>query len=138
MKWNGKVGLLLGAFVVCFTSRSINAAEIAGSFTLHSETKWGVAVLAPGDYTFTLDKATLNGRIEIRRGKKGVAAVQAQGLSNTSPAGTSSMEIVGSRVQSLYLAPLGITYKYQEHKERKEMLARNSSVPGVTVSVATK
>ena len=108
---------------------------MVGSFILPNQTQWGSAVLASGDYTCALDHARLNGRILIMRANKGAALVLAQGMNATSHSGSSSMLIVGNRVRSLHLAAVGQTYIYQTHRQKREMLAMQSSVPGVSVAV---
>src|SRR5690242_20972751 len=109
MKSNRKMTLLVGLAAICFAASSLKASDLVGSFTLPSETHWGTVVLPAGDYTFTLDRATLDGRIRIARGNNRRAIVMAQGINLTSRFGGSSMLIVGNRVRSVHLAPVGLT-----------------------------
>jgi hypothetical protein len=135
MKSNRKMTLFLGIAGMCLMANSLRASDMVGSFTLPQETQWGLAVLAPGDYTFALDHPTLNGFISIIRGTKTVALVQAMGIDATSTSGGSSILIVGNRVRALRLAPVGQTYTYQIHRQRRETLAGRTRVPSVSVAV---
>jgi len=137
MKSSRKITVLLGLAGMCLTSGLLRAADFAGSFTLPSQTQWGSTVLPAGNYTFTLDHATLNGHVLVS-GKDRAAFVMAQGVTETGSSRASSMLIVGGRVRSLHLGPVGLTYSYQIHPEEREILARSSAVPGLTISIATK
>ena len=138
MNWNRKSLLLLGAAAVCFTTGSLKAADIAGTFTLSSQTNWGLAVLSPGDYTFTLDHATLGGRITVYQGLKPVLMVQSQGIAETGSSGESSMKIVNGRVRFLRLGPAGLTYSYPVHKKEAQFMAGQPIQHEKTVLVATR
>ncbi len=139
MKSSRKMKLLLGLAGMCLTAGLLGAAEVNGSFTLPLQAHWGLAVLPAGHYTFSLDHATVNGRILVRRGNEGVAVILAQALSPTDSSGASSMLIVGNRVSSLHLAPIGLTYKYAIPKDqRREMLTERFGVPGISVAITTK
>jgi hypothetical protein len=95
-------------------------------------------VLPSGDYTFTLDHATQNGRILLRQGNHAIAVIIPQGMEVTAYTATSSLLIVGNMVRSLHLAPVGLTYQYQIHQERKELFSGHPKVPGISVLVTTK
>src|SRR5690242_20438020 len=111
MKSNRKMTLFLGLAAICLMAGSLSAADLVGSFTLPQETQWGSAVLTAGEYTFALDHATLNGRISVmRRNKARVGLILAWGIEQASQSGGSTMVIVGNRVSSLHLAPVGQTY----------------------------
>ncbi|MFZ0590368.1 MAG: hypothetical protein WAM39_07795 [Bryobacteraceae bacterium] len=139
MKSNIRLTLLLSLAAVCFTSGSLRAADLTGSFTLPSETHWGLAVLPAGDYTFTYDRMAHHCPvISVSRGNKVVAVILNQESSLTSTSGGSSMQIEGNRVRTLHLAPLGETYYYPVPKREKEVLARGSSVAAAVVSIAAK
>jgi uncharacterized protein with beta-barrel porin domain len=138
MSWNKKMMLLAGVAALGFTTSSLRAADVAGSFTLPSETNWGVAALPAGDYTFTLDQATINGRITVYQGTKAVMMVQSQGISQTNTSGESSMKIVNGRVRYLRLAPAGLTYSYAPHKKEAQLMAGHPTQFDKTVLVATR
>ncbi|MBV8809428.1 MAG: hypothetical protein JO033_12210 [Acidobacteriaceae bacterium] len=139
MQLNRKLNLLLSIAGMCLTAGLLGAAEIAGSFTLPVQTEWGRAVLPPGNYTFTLDRATLDGHMLIRRGNDGVALLMAQGMEETSTLGGSSLRIVAGKVRSLHLAPAGLTYSYGfSHEETRTLISGVPRSPGVSVAITTK
>jgi hypothetical protein len=138
MYLNRKSLLLLGAAAMCFTTGSLRAADVAGSFTLPSQTKWGLATLSPGDYTFTLDRASLDGRITVHKGTKAVLMVNSQGIAETGASGGSSMKIVNGRVRSLRLAPAGLTFDYAPRKKEAQVMAGRPAQHETNVLVATR
>jgi len=66
---------LVFALSVMFALPAIAHAEFKGKFTLPSETRWGMAVLAPGSYDFTLDSASAPTKVVIRDAHGKVAAI---------------------------------------------------------------
>ena len=48
--------LVLGVLVAGFNSKPASAQVFKGKFTLPSTTRWSIATLPAGDYSFTLDK----------------------------------------------------------------------------------
>jgi uncharacterized protein YaiE (UPF0345 family) len=138
MHLNRKSLLLLGAAAMCFTTGSLRAADVTGSFTLPSQTHWGLAVLSPGEYTFTLNRAAIDGRITVYQGTKPVLMVISQGISQTGSSGESSMKIVNGRVRFLRLTAAGLTYSYPVHKKEAQVMAGRPIQPDKTVLVATR
>ncbi len=139
MRLNRKLNLLLSMAGLFLTTGLLGAAEVAGSFTLPAETQWGLAVLPPGNYTFTLDHAILNGRMLLRRGNDGVALLMAQGVEETSTSGGSSLQIVGSKVRSLHLAPAGLTYFYGHSRgETRKLISEPPRSPALSIAVVAK
>lgn len=96
---------------------------------------WGVAVLAPGHYTFALDDAIPGGTVTISQGRRVVARIRAQGFTQTQTSGGSTLVIIGRRVRSLRLKSAGVTYEYAMSKSEQALLAahpkmaRKSVVP---------
>jgi hypothetical protein len=140
MKSSWKMNLSLSLAGMCLTAGLLGAAEVTGSFTLPHQTRWGTAVLPAGDYTLTLERTALNNEfIFVRRGNKTVAIAMARGVSSKGAAEASSIRIVENRVQSVHLAPVGLTYDYAiPKKQERELLARRSGAPGVSISIAAK
>lgn len=138
MHSNRKMFLLLGTAVMGLMAGSLRAADVAGSFTLPSQTNWGVGVLPAGDYTFTLNRASLDGRITVYKGTKSVLIVQSQGIGETPSLEASSMKIVNGRVRYLRLAPVGLTYNFAPHKKEAQLFAARPTQPDTTVLVATR
>jgi hypothetical protein len=137
MNWNRK-SLLLGAAALCFTTGSLRAADVAGSFTLPSQTNWGLAALSPGQYTFTLNRSSIDGRITVYKGTKPVLMVISQGVAETKTSGESSMKIVNGRVRYLRLAPAGLTFSYATHKKEAQFMAGQPPQAEKTVLIATR
>lgn len=123
---------------MCFTTSSLRAADLAGSFTLPSQTKWGLAVLSPGEYTFTLDHAIIDGRITVYQGTKPVLMVHSQGISEIGSSRQSSMKIVNGRVRFLRLGPARVTYSFAPHKKEAQLVAGQPVQHEKTVLVATR
>ncbi|HSU33040.1 MAG TPA: hypothetical protein VLJ11_17580 [Bryobacteraceae bacterium] len=138
MNWNRKSLLLLGAAAVCFTTGSLRAADVAGSFTLPSQTNWGLAALSPGQYTFTLNRSAIDGRIIVYKGTKPVLMVLSQGVAESGTSGESSMKIVNGRVRYLRLAPAGLTFSYAPHKKEAQLMAGRPAQRETSLLVATK
>jgi hypothetical protein len=67
--------LLLALAVVFALPAMAHAQGYKGKFTLASETHWGTAVLAPGDYDFTLDSVSAPTRVVVRAADGKVAAI---------------------------------------------------------------
>ena len=65
--------LVLGGMFVLPTIA--HAGEFTGRFTLTSEARWGIAVLAPGDYDFTLDSTRSPSRVVVREADGKVVAI---------------------------------------------------------------
>jgi uncharacterized protein YaiE (UPF0345 family) len=135
---NKKMMLLAGVAALGLTTSSLRATDVAGSFRLPSQTNWGVGVLPAGDYTFTLDQATINGRITVYKGTKAVVMVQSQGITQTSTSGGSAIKVVNGRVRFLRLATVGLTYNYAPHKNEVQFLAGHPTEPDKTVLIATR
>jgi len=100
------LGLVLGGMFVLPTIA--HAGEFTGRFTLTSEARWGIAVLAPGDYDFTLDSTRAPSRVVVREADgKVVAILISMWNSGTSRTRGNSLELQtqgGTRfVSALYL-----------------------------------
>jgi len=98
--------LVLGGMFVLPTIA--HAGEFTGRFTLTSEARWGIAVLAPGDYDFTLDSTRAPSRVVVREADgKVVAILLSMWNSGTSRTKGNSLELQtqgGTRfVSAVYL-----------------------------------
>jgi hypothetical protein len=98
-----------------------------GTFTLPFEAHWGQAVLPPGQYTFILNKGTLDGTITLRNEARYVGMVMANGFSDWQHVKNSELIAVGTssgyRIRSLRLAEAGITYEYNLPKSKRPVIA---------------
>jgi len=73
--------LMIALSTLGFTAAFANAQASQGKFKLPVEAHWGLAVLPPGDYTFTLDHATANGMIIVRGQGKAAIIPATAGIS---------------------------------------------------------
>jgi hypothetical protein len=89
-----------------------------GNFTLPVETHWGKLVMAPGPYSYTLDRASVGFVISVRaQGKSGMIPIPITGDVSTGETSTSSsLQLVAkdgeTSVSSIHFAHLGLTLRY--------------------------
>ncbi len=123
---------VLAVLAACFSAapaslEGAGPAAYSGKFTLPMAVQWGRAVLPAGDYSFTLDSATLGG-IAIVRGEGKAVMVMANAISDRSTSEHSSLLIVRSggsaRVRSIHLAELGRDFYYGAPKGENQILAQ--------------
>lgn len=126
--FSSKLTGLLGAVVLAtlLNAGVARAQTCAGNFTLTSETRWGMATLPPGHYTFELDSDDL---IIVRSpGLKAAVMV----MSETRDTGTHAMSselVLVSRgrkdaVRELRLAAPGAVFTYAVPKANREQVAQ--------------
>jgi hypothetical protein len=93
----------------------------SGSFTLPFEVRWNSATLPAGDYTFTMESATLNGST-LLRGPNGNIFINTMAVSdqNTNQNSALSIERRGSTrfVKELYLSDRGRHFFYWAPKTK--------------------
>jgi len=117
----GTVALL----AVCFNAGRARAQVVVveGKFTLPFEAHWGRATLPPGDYSFTLDKATVDGKITLFRGARAVALIPCQGGTDER-SDRSELVVVrnnaGRSIRELHLPTIGMVLSYWPHKPRRD------------------
>ena len=70
--------LALGVLAAGLSAKPASAQDIEGKFTLPTATRWEMATLPAGDYSFKLDKAKAYGMIAVYRGERPVAFVMPQ------------------------------------------------------------
>jgi len=77
--------IALAALAACCLAGRANAQVFTGDFTLSTETRWQGAVLPAGDYTLSLDHASIDGVVRLYRGRTpvGIFPVQGQNTSGT-------------------------------------------------------
>jgi len=92
------------------------------------EARWGHVVLPPGDYSFTLDHASNDGKIMVRRGTKTVAMMINQGIRDWQTSDHSALVLVRSggnyTIRALRLAELGMTLEYSVPKTGKQLIVQ--------------
>ncbi len=115
--------LTLAALAACLFGGVAGAqhgpAIYKGKFTLPFETRWGRVVLPAGDYTFTVDSASLPATVIVRSAGESKAApmIMAQAVSQHTGSGQSALIVVrhsgsGGVVHGLQLAELGVDFEY--------------------------
>ena len=118
------VGLLAaGACVSPAAAQGIVAAQ--GKFTLSSEVRWQDKVLPAGDYSFVLQSASMPAVVELR-GPSGASLILTAGMSTDNKDQKSFLTIErcgdSGYVREMYLAPLGVHFRYSVPKVPKEEL----------------
>ena len=100
-----------------------------GKFILPFKAQWGKMVLPAGEYTYTLDKANINGRVTIRQGDKTIGTVTAVGFWQGNNLKQSELLAVDTgsvyRIRALRLAGIGVAYSYSVPEETAKLMARN-------------
>jgi hypothetical protein len=96
------------------------AGQIYGKFTLPFDTRWGVATLPAGDYTFSLSGP--GGMLQLHRGIRTVALLQSQSY-NHATSGQSVLVLMEERglrsVRELRLPGAGLVFYYVPGKLKR-------------------
>jgi len=124
------VPLALALLAGCLTASVASAQEVSkGRFTLSVEARWGNVVLPPGDYSFTLDHATSNGRVTIWHGTEAVEMIVNQATSDRQTLDRSELILVRSggnyTIRALRLADLGLTLEYSVPKSERQLIVQS-------------
>jgi hypothetical protein len=110
-------------FASSATAQGIPAVQ--GKFTLSSAVGWQGDVLPAGDYTFSMQSASLPAQI-LLQGPNGPHIIMCSGRSEDRSAQESFLTIVrrgdSTYVREIYLAPLGVHFTYSAPKVPKEVL----------------
>ena len=130
------LGLVLGGMFVLPTIA--HAGEFTGRFTLTSEARWGIAVLAPGDYDFTLDSTRAPSRVVVREADgKVVAILISMWNSGTSRTRGNSLELQtqgGTRfVSAVYLGDAETELHFMTPKL---VVTREAKTPTATMTAS--
>ena len=134
-----KVTLFAAVFLAaCLLGRPAYAqSQIQGSFTLSHETRWGQAVLPPGDYQLRFVINNGGPMLVIRDAKSRlVVAYESLDIRESSTTGESAI-LIGRRgnqqvVQSLRIAELGESFVYERppaHGRAGEEARKTQVVP---------
>jgi len=90
-----------------------SAQDVKGTFTLPFEAHWGIATLAPGTYSFTLDNAGAGGMILLRCRRTGVALIANQRIEDER-SGISRLVVNGNAadrsITELHVPGMVLTY----------------------------
>lgn len=123
--------LILAIGVLGASAAPAYAQSAGGKFTLAHETRWGRTVLAPGDYTFSLQSPSFPAQV-IVRGAAGTMAfvmpwlVSSEQLTDSSRLELSRSPSGESFVSALYLGDLGLSLHYSAPKAQASETAKLS------------
>ena len=100
-----------------------------GRFTLPFEAKWGTATLPPGEYTFTLNQATVEGSLKVTsHDLKSTVFVHVQGVLERDFTGQSALIMVRSggkyKVRALHATEIGKVLTFGTSQAERQMLAQ--------------
>jgi hypothetical protein len=114
--------------LACLAGSFANAQVSHGTFTLPKETRWGMAVLAPGAYSYTLDHTSLGGMILIRT-PGSTAMIPVTAAVHQSPESAASNLLLVTEggqtsVREFYLGGLGLTFRFHSPKVKYSVVAQ--------------
>ena len=131
MKTNQKLSIVsllaLGVLAAGLSAKPASGQELQGKFTLPSATRWGIATLPAGDYSFTLDKSRAYGMIAVYRGQRTVAFVMPQATCDRT-SDSSKMVLVGGAVRELTLPQIGVTLSFSDHNLRQRRAPKETEL----------
>ena len=120
----------LAALVICSSAALASAEMIRGTFTLPFEAQWGLAVLPPGNYSFTLDPSAPERLVTSFQGesRQDVGSVLPQGYTDQQTLDSSELILVRSggnyTIRALRLAPVGMTVNYPVPKAERQLIVQ--------------
>jgi hypothetical protein len=103
--------LVLGLLVAGLNAKPASAQAFQGKFTLSSATRWGMATLLAGDYSFSLDKDYAGSVVTLFRGAQCVARIQTISMTNIN-AGRSEIVTESATVRDVNLPTIGVSLHY--------------------------
>jgi hypothetical protein len=117
-----KVGFM--ALALCLAASQGKAqGTYTGKFTLPFEARWGLAVLAPGDYTISMDLDAAN-RFLVVRGEGKTAMILGVVTDRKDVSDHSQLNLVktaaGYRVQALEAGEAGLMLTYSVPKNKRD------------------
>ena len=112
----------------CLAGSFASAQVSHGTFTLPRETRWGGAVLAPGAYSYTLDRASMPGTVKVRApGSTAMILVNAGIVQSPESAASHLLLVTEGRqtsIREFYLSDLGLTLRFRAPKAKYAILAQ--------------
>ena len=113
----------------------------AGSFTLPVETRWGLATLPPGNYTYRLPSAALPAVVIVSGQGQKVMIMVTAGTSQHDVSDRSSLTLIrgGQKafVRSFDLGHLGTTFYYRPPKGQNVFMAQQPELIQRIPAIAT-
>jgi hypothetical protein len=128
--------VVLGMLVVGFNANLANAQTFKGKFTLPSATRWGLATLPAGEYSFTLDSDYPGSRVTIYRGTQGVARIQTP-VVNSMKSGSSEIVMENGTVREVNLPQIGVSLHYPKHNPGHRAAPQEPQVAQIIPVAAT-
>lgn len=114
--------------LACLAGSFANAQISHGTFNLPRETRWGLAVLPPGTYSYTLNNASPQGIITVRA-PGSTALINVSAGTEQSPESAASHLLLVTEggqtsIREFYLGDLGMTLRFQRPKAKYAILAQ--------------
>jgi hypothetical protein len=135
--------LLIACSVLVFGGSSLNAQISRGKFTLPVQTHWGTIVMAPGPYSYTLDRTTVGLMLSVRtpRGKLSLIPIPTTRGVSTDETFRPSMLLLETQggettVRSIHFGQLGVTLHYRASKVSAHDPGQSSPNKQLPLSVA--
>jgi len=123
--------LVLGVLVAGFNAKPASAQVFKGKFTLPSTTRWSIATLPAGDYSFTLDHDYPGSVVTVFRGTQTVARIQTAGMSYIK-SGLSEIVMQNGTVRKVSLPQIGVSFQYPAHNSGHRAAPRELQLAQVT------
>lgn len=120
----------LAALVICSSAALASAEMVRGTFTLPVEARWGMAVLPPGNYSFTLDSSGAERLITNFQSESGQdeGSVLPRGVTDQQTLDHSELLLVRTgenyTIRALRLAPVGLTVYYSMPKNAPQQMVQ--------------
>ena len=112
----------------CLAGSFANAQVSHGTFNLPRETRWGIAVFAPGAYSYTLNNASPNWIIKIHAPGSTAMIPVAAGIERTNESAASHLLLVTeggqTSVREFFLGDLGMTLHFPGPRAKYAILAQ--------------
>ena len=123
---------LIVCSLACLAGSFANAQVSQGHFNLPRATRWGNAVLAPGPYSYTLDRATPGGMILVRA-PGSAAMIPVTGEVRTSRESAASHLLLVTQggqtsIRELYIGDLAVTLLFGPPKVKYSVVAQTPVV----------
>ena len=127
--------LVLGVLLAGFNAKPASAQVFKGKFTLPSTTRWSIATLPAGEYSFTLNHDYPGSVVTIFRGTQAVARVQTAVMSRIE-SGPSEIVTENGTVRDVSLPQIGVSFHYPAHNSGHRAAPRERQIAQI-IPVAT-
>ena len=118
--------------LACLAGTFANAQVSHGTFNLPTETRWGIAVLPPGAYSYTLNSPSIRGIITVRSPGHTALITVTAGMSQCPDSTASYLRLVTqggqTSIRELSLGGLGLSFGFAAPKVKYAILAQTPSL----------